>query len=136
MSLKYNINKVKNGRFPDGESHYSISLVRNSNISLTEIAEYMNTLSAFSPGDVTGMVSNLIGVIADQLASGNTVTLDGLGTFKVSAELKHPVTDPDKITGNDIQIKRVCFKPAPAFKNRIEQKASFLKYEPITKNRE
>ncbi|MCD7935988.1 MAG: HU family DNA-binding protein [Tannerellaceae bacterium] len=133
MALKYKIYPVKNNQLTDGEPCYAVSLLRGSNVNLQEIAEYMNVLSSFSPGDVTGLVDNLVVILSRYLAEGNSVTLDGLGTFSLSAGLKRPVSDPEQITGNDICIRRICFKPTPDFKARVEEKANFQKHVPLIK---
>lgn len=133
MSVNYRIRRVNNKRFPEEKPSYSVSLVSWHNTNREEIAIDMSERSSFSAGDLTGLIDNLVLIIADELAMGNTVTLDGLGTFSISATLKDPSRDPDRIDGKDILLNRVCFKPAPAFKDRIRRKLTFRKLDPEIK---
>ncbi|MCD7937047.1 MAG: HU family DNA-binding protein [Tannerellaceae bacterium] len=134
MTLRYQVHQVKNARFPEEKPAYSVSLVSYQNINRAHLAKQLCHSSSFTPGDLTGIIDNLVMLIAEHLSSGYTVTLDGLGTFSVSAELKEPVTDPENISGHNLRVKRICFKPAPEFKRLIETGATFERYVPIIKH--
>ncbi|MCD8178043.1 MAG: HU family DNA-binding protein [Tannerellaceae bacterium] len=120
MALQYKIKEIKNMQDTDGNVIYSITLLTGRNTTLREMGELINDKSSITVGDVEGVVKQLIDVIVQQLRMGNTVTIDGLGTFWLSAELKNKIKDPDQITGKDIRIKRICFKPCPEFKEKFK----------------
>ncbi|MCD7930948.1 MAG: hypothetical protein LUH15_06075 [Tannerellaceae bacterium] len=52
-----------------------------------------------------------------------------LALFSASGGLKKEVDDPDSITGNSIELKRICFKPCPKFKAMVEEHIQFEQYK-------
>ncbi len=129
MAIRYRIKEIKNNRLTGGKKCYAVTLVTSGNISTEQVAERINTMTAFSPGDVTGLFRSFVNVLVYELSIGNTVTLNGLGTFSLSAGLSKEVTGPEEVSGKDICLKRICFKPSPALKDKIKD-IGFIRYEP------
>jgi len=125
MAVNYKIAPINNSRFPEGNPSHRVSLVTKGNVGIEELAEQINIMSSCSPGDLCGIIRNLVTLIANELAAGQTVTLEDLGTFSLSAELKNPSKKPEEITGKDIDLKRVCFKAAPMLKQKIKENIVF-----------
>lgn len=50
-------------------------------VDLEYIAKNINYASTFTPGDIMGLVRSLTQEIANQMAQGNSVKVDGLGIF-------------------------------------------------------
>ncbi|MCD7936210.1 MAG: HU family DNA-binding protein [Tannerellaceae bacterium] len=133
MAIHYKIKPISNNRFPDEKPIYKVTLLTTGNIGTEELAKELSHTSSFTPGDLYGIIRNLVSVISRELASGQTVTLDELGTFSISAELDKAPEDPEKITGKDIHFKRVCFKAAPMLKQNIKEQITFHKLAPDIK---
>ena len=66
-----------------------------------------------------GMFENLTLLISEALKEGNTVTIDGLGTFSVTAQPNRDVEEPSKIRAESIKLKGIGFKPSPKLKDRL-----------------
>ena len=119
MALRYKLTKI-NDNITDSETvKYSVTTVSYGNVNLNDLAEQMSDASTFTYGDVKGMIENLTLMIAEALKDGNTVTIDGLGTFSVTAQPNRDVEIPSKIRAESIKLKSIGFKPSPKLKERL-----------------
>lgn len=66
-----------------GKKLFYPRVVRTGNIGTSTIAEEIAKYSSLSPGDVKNTIDNLITVMTQHLQSSQTVTLEGLGTFRM-----------------------------------------------------
>lgn len=57
-------------------------------VDLEYIANNINYASTFTPGDIMGLVRSLTQEIANQMAQGNSVKVDGLGIFTPALGLR------------------------------------------------
>lgn len=57
-------------------------------VDLEYIAKNINYASTFTPGDIMGLVRSLTQEIANQMAQGNSVKVDGLGIFTPALGLR------------------------------------------------
>jgi predicted histone-like DNA-binding protein len=81
-------------------------------VSTDEVAEQLAKISTVSPGDTYNVLKDLGGVLADFMAEGRTVKLDGIGTFYYTAVATHQGVDsPDKVKASLITGVRVRFIP-------------------------
>lgn len=119
MAVRYKLTKI-NDNITDSETvKYSVTTVSYGNVNLNDLAEQMSDASTFTYGDVKGMIENLTLMIAEALKDGNTVTIDGLGTFLVTAQPNRDVEIPSKIRAESIKLKSIGFKPSPKLKERL-----------------
>jgi predicted histone-like DNA-binding protein len=81
-------------------------------VSTDEVAERLADLSTVTPGDTYAVLKNLGGVLADYMAEGRTVKLDGVGTFYYTAVATHQgVNTPEEVKATHITGVRVRFLP-------------------------
>lgn len=66
-----------------GKKLFYPRIVRIGNIGTSTIAEEIAQYSSLSPGDVKNTIDNLVTVLTQHLQSSQTVTLEGLGTFRM-----------------------------------------------------
>ena len=119
MAVRYKLTKI-NDNITDSETvKYSVTTVSYGNVNLNDLAEQMSDASTFTYGDVKGMIENLTLMIAEALKDGNTVTIDGLGTFSVTAQPNRDVEIPSKIRAESIKLKSIGFKLSPKLKERL-----------------
>lgn len=119
MAVRYKLTKI-NDNITDNETvKYSVTTVSYGNVNLDALAVQMADSSTFTYGDVKGLMENLTLLIAEALKEGNTVTIDGLGTFSVTAQPNREVEDPARIRAESIKLKGIGFKPSPKLKNRL-----------------
>lgn len=119
MAVRYKMTRINDNINESGTVKYSVTTVSYGNVNLDSLAEQMSDASTFTYGDVKGMIENLTLLVAETLKRGNTVTIDGLGTFSVSAQPNRDVEEPSKIRAESIKLKSIGFKPSPKLKDRL-----------------
>jgi predicted histone-like DNA-binding protein len=123
MAVRYKLTKINDNITDNKTVKYSVTTVSYDNVNLDALAEQIAGSSTFSYGEVKGLVENLTILIAEALEGGNTVTIDGLGTFSVTARPNREVEDPCpiilKIRAESIKLKGIGFKPSPKLKERL-----------------
>ena len=119
MAVKYKLTKINDNITENETVKYSVTTVSNGNMNLDNLAELMADASTFTYGDIKGMIENLTRLIAERLKNGDTVTIDGLGTFSITAQPNRDVENPSKIRAESIKLKSVGFKPSPKLKERL-----------------
>lgn len=119
MAVRYKLVKINNNITESEETKYSVTTVSYGNINLDTLAERMATYSTFNIGEIKGMLENLTRMIADSLKDGYTVSIEGLGTLSVTAQVNRQVTTPSQIRAESIKLKSIGFKPSPKLKERL-----------------
>lgn len=91
---------------------YPQSVLSGSPISTDRIAERLAEISTVSRSDVMAVLGNLSSVMADYMALGKSVKIDGLGTFYFTAVASGTgVKTPEEVNANQITGVRVRFIP-------------------------
>lgn len=91
---------------------YPQSVTVGKPVTTDEVARRLAIESTVSPADTYAVLKALGGVLADFMANGRTVKLEGLGTFYYTAAATgNGMTDPDKVTAAQITGVRVRFIP-------------------------
>lgn len=96
---------------PKGEKkvRYHARSVVTGKISTQHLVRTIAQRSAFKEGVVTGVLMALEDVLCESLAEGNSVQLDGVGAFRISA--KSPsVRDRHEIRSESIEFKGVVYQ--------------------------
>lgn len=105
--MYYKIQKNPQGKY------YPQSLVSGKTVSTKKIAQKLSQISTVSEADARAVLSMLGEVMADYMASGRSVKLDGLGSFRLvgyTGENK-AVENPKDVTSKMFQGVRVRFVP-------------------------
>ena len=66
-----------------GKKLYYPHVVRTGNINSAQLSKEIAAYSSLSPGDVKNTLDNLVTVMAQHLQSSESVSVDGLGTFRM-----------------------------------------------------
>ena len=90
---------------------YPQSVTVGKPVTTDEAARRLAIESTVSPAETYAVLKALGGVLADFMANGRTVKLEGLGTFYYTAATGSSMTDPDKVTASQITGVRVRFIP-------------------------
>lgn len=132
MSVKYI--KVKNNR--KGSSTlgkvYGRAVVSNT-ITTDTICENIGKRCTLTAPDIKAAVSALETEIANQLAQGNRVVLEGFGAFKVGLTTK-PADTAAKFTANNVKSMHVIFQPSIEMQSgkRVKSMLKGVKVEELT----
>ncbi len=85
LSLNTNANIQANGYDPNGK--YYARVETKKTYSLRELAKHMHDhYTAFSPGLIVGVLTDMVACIKELVLEGNVVKIDDLGLFKASVE--------------------------------------------------
>lgn len=80
-------------------------------VTTDEVSDRLADISTVSRGDTYAVVKNLGGVLADFMAQGRTVKIDGIGTFYYTINSEKGVDKPEKVTAAMVKDVRVRFIP-------------------------
>ena len=95
-----------------GKKLYYPRVVRTGNVTIAQIAKEIAGYSSLSTGDVKSTIDNLITVMTAHLHASESVTLDGLGTFRmVMCAPGKGVENPKDVSASQAQFK-VRFQPS------------------------
>lgn len=81
-------------------------------VGTKEVADRLSQISTVSRADVYAVLMDLAGVLADYMAQGRSVKIDGLGTFYYTCTSNgNGVDSADKVSASQITGVRVRFIP-------------------------
>jgi predicted histone-like DNA-binding protein len=121
MAIEYTIVKQQGPPGSDYEEQdlYYARARSTKEIDTKQLAEQIQKMSTVSPGDVMAVLYGLREVMSEELANGNLVRLEGVGTFRISISSK-AATKPDKITPKNFRPPRLNYRPAPQLKEMLK----------------
>lgn len=93
---------------------YPRSVTQGKPVSTKTIAKKLAQISTVSEADARAVLSMLGEVMADYLAAGRSVKLDGLGSFRLAGytgQTNKAVDSPDKVTSKMFAGVRMRFVP-------------------------
>ena len=87
----------------EGKKLFYPRVVLTGNVDTEQVAKEIAELSSLSTGDSKNVIDNLVTVMTRHLQSSESVTLDGLGTFRLTMKSKrnldHTVSTRSLVTG-------------------------------------
>ena len=87
-------------------------VVRSGNVDSAQLSKEIAAYSSLSPGDVKNTLDNLVTVMAQHLQSSESVSVDGLGTFRmVMVACGKGVETSDEVSAAQATLT-VRFQPA------------------------
>lgn len=87
---------------------------------LDDLSKDIAEVSSFSAGDIHRVIKKLIELLPKWLMEGDSVKLDGFGSFRLSFSSKG-VTSKEEVTANLITDIHIIFEPDEAIKERISK---------------
>lgn len=97
---------------PVNKLWYPMSVTAGKPVSTDEVADRLAQISTVSRADTYAVLKDIAGVLADYMAQGRTVKIDGLGTFYYTANAsKKGVEKPEDVNASQISGVRVRFIP-------------------------
>lgn len=94
---------------------YPVSVTQGK-VSHNKLCTRLAEISTVSKSDVNAVLGNLAGVLADYMALGQTVKIDGLGTFYYTAVATgNGVATAEEVTAKQITGVRVRFIPETTY---------------------
>ena len=91
---------------------YPQAVVMGKPVDTKKIADRLAQISTVSRADVAAVLAELPGVLADYLAQGKSVRLEGLGTFRYTLDTDGVPTREEMDFQSQVKAVRVQFTPA------------------------
>lgn len=96
----------------EGKKLFYPRVVLTGNVGTDQVAREIAELSSLSTGDSKNVIDNLVTVLTRHLQASESVTLDGLGTFRLSMKsVMNGVEKMDDVSATQATLQ-VRFKPA------------------------
>ena len=128
MAISYKKKQQKlwcNGKL---EEKYIAKVAYNSRLNEGALAEEIASKTTASAADVMLVLTALEECISSNIARGNVIKMDTLGSFYPAITAK-AVDSPDKVNQFSITNKKVKFVPSQSFKDRLKE-AGVRLYDP------
>ncbi|MDD3038344.1 HU family DNA-binding protein [Bacteroides sp.] len=95
-------------------------LQQRGGVNNKELAAWMEKTSGFHRGQIEGILTEMVANILQMLSLGESVTIDGLGTFQTA--LTSPGFErPEQVTPGKVSVSRVYFVAHPDFRREVKK---------------
>jgi predicted histone-like DNA-binding protein len=118
MALQFNSVERPNPQTKEKKWYASPKLTGKRD--LKNLSKDLSEVSSLSAGDVQNVIINLIDQLPKWLMEGNSVKLDGLGTFRLSFS-STGATAKEEVTAASIKDIYVLFEPDEEIKERVRK---------------
>lgn len=118
--IKYDFYKNPDNKEGKLKSEYHIRVCGQQTISTKGIIELIHNASTLTPADINAVIFAFQEEIANQLAKGNIVKLEGLCNFNISLKSANG-TCTGKENGKGIVLKSVNINPEKEFTERVKE---------------
>lgn len=92
---------------------------KTGTIGMNEIAKEIEGRSALSTGDVQSVLSNLVEMMPLFLKLGQTIKLEGLGSFRITVKSEGTDT-PEELNAHHVKSVKLIFQPSIELKRSLE----------------
>lgn len=119
MSAKYTF--YKNPPLKKGEEEETLyaKVVSQGRFGTEALAQEIADTCSFSTAVVKGMLDALSKRLEQHLKYGETVELEGIGTFSITLKCPKGITDPKQIRAESISFGNVVYRPSPKLKQNM-----------------
>ena len=126
MAIEFKMVPKQNNIVSPPQTKYYPCAVSKGEVDLEYLAEIIASRSTVTVADCYGVLIGMSQVVGEELAKGNIVKIERLGTFALT--LKGKGTDePDKLNKSTILGAKILFKPAISLKKVL----STLKFKRV-----
>lgn len=121
MAIKYRMTKRPDNLSTSSGKGLYPRIIRNQNMDSSALAKRLSKGSPLLKGEMLGCIEQIKTQLIEELLNGNSVSIDGLGTFSLSAEANRSVDKPEEIRAASIHVKSVNFRAAPELMSRMKE---------------
>jgi len=118
MALQFNVIERPNPQTKEKKWYASPKLTGKRD--LRNLSKDLAEVSSLSAGDVQNVIANLIDQLPKWLMEGNSVKLDGFGTFRLSFSSTGEVTK-EEVSAGSIKDIYILFEPDGEIKERVNK---------------
>ena len=118
MSLQFNV--IERANPQTKEKKWYATPRQTGSRDLKNLSKDLSEVSSLSAGDVQNVIVNMIDQLPKWLMEGNSVKLDGFGSFRLSFSSAGEAVKDD-VTADSIKDIHIIFVPDVAIKERISK---------------
>ena len=118
MALQFNVIERPNPQTKEKKWYATPRLTGSRD--LKNLSKDLSEVSSLSAGDVQNVFANLIDQLPKWLIEGNSVKLDGFGSFRLSFSSTGEAVKED-VTADSIKDIHIIFVPDVAIKERVSK---------------
>lgn len=111
----------------DGKVSIHPRLVNPSRSDSERLKRETSESASLTEGDMSGALSAVSAFLRRQLAAGGSVNLEGIGTFRVVPHFRSPKHAGDRVTGKDVEVKRILFTPCRELSYEVKRDIVFTR---------
>lgn len=127
MEINYEIHSIENSQ-GKGEKRVYIQLRNNKALTVDELANEIQASCTVTPSDVKAVMTEMCHIAIRELSAGNRFYLPEIGYLSLAVGNTPPSQKPDgKITGKDVFLRNINFKPEKKFFSEVQKKVRFVK---------
>lgn len=127
MEINYEIHSIENSQ-GNGEKRVYIQLRNNKALTVDELANEIQASCTVTPSDVKAVMTEMCHIAIRELSAGNRFYLPEIGYLSLAVGNTPPSQKPDgKITGKDVFLRNINFKPEKKFFSEVQKKVRFVK---------
>ena len=120
MSIKYTVQQIENA-VGSGEARPFVRLQQGVAMTTEQLAAKIAASSTLTPADVKAVMSELCHYAKEELKAGNRFYLPEIGYLSLSVgNTPSDMLPKGVLTGKDIFVRNVDFKPELRFLNEIK----------------
>lgn len=124
MAIAFKMVPKQNNIASPPQINYYPCAVSKGEVDLEYLAEIIASRSTVTVADCYGVLVGMSQVVGEELAKGNIVKIERLGTFALTLKGKG-TNEPEKLNKSTILGAKILFKPARNFKKLLQN----LKYK-------
>lgn len=118
MSVK--LKKIQRANPQDRNSvKWYLTQEKTGSVGMTEIAREIESRSSLSIGDVKSVLNNLVEVLPVFLRLGQTIKLEGFGSFRISVT-SEGIRSEEELSVHNINSVKIIFLPGVDLKQSVE----------------
>lgn len=123
MAFRYRV-KTKCSALKEKEIKYYAVPIRNEKVHIDYLAEELSHRCSLSKGDILSTLSGLVDLMEEHLHNGDSVYLDNLGIFTLSAT-SDGFNTPEECTPSKVRAQKICFRAD----NKLKKNLQFVQFE-------
>lgn len=134
MAIKFEVLSIENAQ-DTGVARPYVQLVNGSRLSEEELEERIEKSCSVTRADVKAVLSELCHYAIEELSAGNRFYIPNIGYLSLSVGNTPPAQKADgKITGKDVYLRNINFKPDRKFFGKVRSKVSFERSSHTTRS--
>ena len=125
MSIKYEIQPIKNSQGTGKDRHYA-RIFDRAPMSAKQLMSHIQSTCSLTQGDVEATLSALRDVIVSELAQGNRFYIPSIGYLSLSVDLDMPDNMPVSKARADYPVAEEIWGQIPFYEKRISLYHKYL----------